>query len=88
MRQIHVRYINKIKTCLGRIFSAEDGWEDYPNRVIAQNNRAIEHYLTKSNVTTKEERKEFFDCVDWCWDGCVERLEALGWTILVGKENL
>ncbi len=87
MRVIHIYYINRIKDCLLRIFEAED--DDYVDyRIVSANERAIDHWLDKANVVDKELQREILQNVDWCWDGCAEKLESLGWTILRGKENL
>ena len=70
---------------LEQIFEEEDN--DYvDNRVVVNKWRAIENCLKKANITDEKTKEEFFQNVDWCWDGCAERLEKLGWTILRGKE--
>lgn len=87
MKKIHIHYINRIKTCLRKIFEAED--TDYVDgRVVSANNKAIEHWLDKANITDPVERKELMDNIDWCWDNCAGNLEKLGWEIIRGKENL
>lgn len=86
MKTIHIWYINKIKYMLGGIFEQEDS--DYPdNRIIRNKERAIENCFKKAGITSEEDQREIYENVDWCWDGCAERLEALGWTVLRGKEN-
>ena len=59
MKQIHIHYINKIKRCKLRIFEAEDNYvftvED--KAVVTANERAIEHWLKKANITNEEERR-------------------------------
>ena len=90
MKQIHIHYINKIKRCKLRIFEAEDNYvftvED--KAVVTANERAIEHWLKKANITNEEERRELLNIVDWSNDNCSGALEKLGWTILRGKELL
>lgn len=90
MKKIHIHYINRIKTCLRKIFEAEDTYcfTEEDKRIVVANNRAIEHWLKKANITDPVERKELMDNIDWCWDNCADNLEKLGWEIIRGKENL
>ncbi len=87
MKTIHIWYINRIKSLLGDIFYEEDN--DYVDgRVVANKWRAIDNCFKKAGINDIELQREVLDNVDWCWDGCAERLEKLGWTILRGKENI
>ena len=46
-KQISIYYINRIKACQLRIFTAED--DNCPDgRIVAQNERAIEHWLDQA----------------------------------------
>ena len=89
-KKIHIYYINRIKSNLGRIFEAEDTYcfTEEDQHIVVANNRAIEHWLKKAGITDPELKQEILSNVDWCWDGCKERLEGLGWTVLTGKENI
>lgn len=80
-KEISIKTINNIKECLYRIFDAED--EDYPNRrVVAANNRAIDHYLKDYS---KEQQYELLNLIRWHNDNCVKELEKAGWKIIREK---
>ncbi len=89
-KKIHIYYINRIKNNLGRIFEAEDTYcfTEEDQHVVTANDRAIEHWLKKAGITDSKLKQEILSNVDWCWEGCAENLEKLGWTVLRGKENL
>lgn len=79
MKNITIWAINKIKRCTLRIFEAEDDEPEYVNRkIVAQNNRAIDHYL---RTNTPEEKQELLSVINWTNDRCVEDLIKLGWRV-------
>lgn len=81
---IHMYYLNKIKNCTLRIFEAED--DDYPNRhIVSANERAIDYWLAKANINSREYQAELLYNINWTCDDCKTRLEKLGWTVLTGK---
>lgn len=86
-KRIHIYYINKIKFCKGRIYDAQDDLF-VDNRVVAQNERAIELYLDKAKIFDKDLRFELKKHCNWYNDNCCKVLEKLGWIIEKGKENL
>lgn len=80
-KEITIRIVNIIKMCLLKIYQAED--EDYPNRrVVAANNRAIDHYLKDYS---KEQQYELLNIIRWHNDNCVKELEKTGWKVIKGK---
>ena len=84
---IHMYYINKIKTAKLNIFEAED--DDYPDlKIVRANERAIEHFLKKSNIKEEKLKEELLNNIEWTNDNCVQVLENLGWTIITRKEEL
>ncbi len=81
-KEIKMITLNKIKECLYRIFDAED--EDYPNRrVVAANERAIEHYLKDYS---EEQKRELLSIIQWHNDNCVKGLEKAGWEIIKRRD--
>lgn len=82
MKEVKMITINKIKTCLLRIFEAEDDSEPDRN-VIKANNGAITRLL-KPYQFTQEEETQLLRIVNWTNDNCVEALEELGWKVLKG----
>lgn len=83
-KTIHMYYINKIKDCTYRIFEQED--DDFPNgRIIKRNYRAIEQWLDKAGITDEKLRSELLHNIYWTCDNCKERLEKLGWKVIIGK---
>lgn len=86
-KKIHMYYLNKIKDCTYRIFEQED--DDFPNRrIISANYRAREHWLDKVGVQDEKDRHELRKNISWTCDTCKERLEKLGWEVIVGKDNI
>ena len=83
MKEIKMITINKIKTCLLRIFEAEDDYEPDCN-VIRANNAAITRLL-KPYHFTQEEEQELLRNVSWANNNCAGALEKLGWKVV--KEN-
>ena len=83
MKEIRMITINKIKTCLLRIFEAEDDSE--PDYNIIRANWAAITRLLKPYQFSEEERTELFKIVDWANNNCAKGLEKLGWKILRGK---
>lgn len=80
-KEIKMVTINRIKLCLLKIFEAED--DDIPNhKIIAANNRAIDHYLKDYS---KEQQEELLRLIRWSNDDCCSELEKNGWTILKGN---
>jgi len=86
-KRIHIYYINKIKFCDGRIYDAQDDLY-VNNRVVAQNERSIEHWLDKAKIFDKDLRFELRKHCNWYNDSCCKVLEKLGWTIVFGIQNL
>lgn len=83
MKEIKMITINKIKTCLLRIFETEDdGQPDY--NIIRANNAAITRLL-KPYHFTQEEEQELLRNINWTNNDCAEALEKLGWKVLKGK---
>ena len=83
MKEIKMITINKIKTCLLRIFEAEDDGQPDCN-IIRANNAAITRLL-KPYHFTQEEESQLLRIVNWTNDNCVKELEDLGWKVLKGK---
>ena len=83
MKEIRMITINKIKTCLLRIFEAEDDSE--PDYNIVRANWAAITRLLKPYQFSEEETSELFKIVNWTNDNCVGALEKLGWKVV--KEN-
>lgn len=79
-KNIHVRYINKIKNCQLKIFEAED--DDFVDRrVVRANERAIEHWLDKAGIKDKILRYELLENIEWHNDNCCKVLEKSWWRI-------
>lgn len=86
-KKLHIFYINKIKTCLLRIFEAED--DEFPNRkIVSANEKAIDKYLNQAGIFDEKLRKELLENISWTNDNCKERLEKLGWEVVIGKDNI
>lgn len=86
-KKVHMYYLNKIKDCTYKIFESED--DDYVNyRTVSANYRAIEHWLDKAGIEDEKYRRELKKSIYWTCDTCKERLEKLGWEIIVGKDNI
>ncbi len=84
-KTIEMYYINRIKNCKLRIFAAED--DDCPDgRIVAQNERAIEHWLDQACVVDPDLRYELEENINWVNDDCCGVLEKLGWTITKGEQ--
>ena len=84
MKEIKMITINKIKTCLLRIFEAEDDYEPDCN-VIRANNAAITRLL-KPYHFTQEEEQELLRNVNRTNNDCAEALGKLGWKVLEGRK--
>lgn len=84
---IKLEYIVKIQRATMRIFEALD--EDYPdNRIVANNQRAIQHYLNKitSNIDYQKEivetiEKNNFNIEDRTYKCICDQLRDLGYTV-------
>ena len=86
-KKIHIYYVNKIKNLDYKIFEQEDN--DYPNYIVVRScERWKKHWLDKANVLDEELRKEVLSICLWHYDDAKTKLEARGWQILEGKENL
>lgn len=83
MKEIRIITINKIKTCLLRIFEAEDDSE--PDCYVIRANNAAITRLLKPYQFTQEEEQELLRNVSWANNNCAGTLEKLGWKVL--KEN-
>lgn len=86
-KKIHIYYVNKIKNLDYKIFEQEDN--DYPNYIVIRScERWKKHWLDKANIIDEELRKEILSICLWYYDDAKTKLEARGWQILEGKENL
>ena len=83
MKEVKMITINKIKTCLLKIFEEDDGHPNY--EIIRANNAAITRLL-KPYHFTQEEKSQLLRIVNWTNDNCVEALEELGWKVIRGKK--
>ncbi len=90
-RQIKMSTIAKIQRCTMRIFEAQD--QDYPdNRIVASNERAIQHYLDDITSDTNEQCKilnaiesENFNTKDYTYKPICDNLRALGYEVVEGQ---
>lgn len=84
---IKLEYIVKIQRATMRIFEAQD--QDYPdNRIVANNERAIQHYLNKitPNVDYQKEivrtiEKHNFNAQDLTYKCICNELRDLGYVV-------
>ena len=79
MKEVKMITINKIKTCLLKIFEEEDCGQ--PNYEIIRANNAVITRLLKPYHFTQEEESQLLRIVNWTNDNCVEALEELGWKV-------
>lgn len=86
-KKIHIYYVNKIKYLDYKIYEQEDN--DYPNYIVVKScERWKRHWLYKANIMDENLRNELLSICLWHCDDIEARLEANGWQILRGKENL
>ena len=71
---IHIYWINMIKRNKGACYESESG-----------NNYTMK-YIKQAGITDQKLANELDDNIDWCWGNTIDRLEKLGWKVLVGGE--
>lgn len=77
-KEIRMVILNRIKRCKCRIYDTED--DDIPNlKIIAANNRALDHYL---KGYSKEQQEELLKLIRWTNDNCCSELEKSGWKVI------
>lgn len=87
-KQIKLSTIAKIQRATMRIFEAQD--QDYPdNKVVASNERAIQHYLDNITSDTNKQvkilnaiEKENWNTKDYTFKPICDNLRALGYEIV------
>ena len=90
-KQIKLSIIAKIQRCTMRIFEAQD--QDYPDcRVVASNERAIQHYLDNITSDGNEQseilraiEKENWNTKDYTFKPICDNLRALGYEVVEGQ---
>lgn len=80
MKEIHIYYLNKIKSTLAKEFNEQDS-EEPDQRKIHIYERELRHWIDKAQLSD-DDWIDLYNLVDWQNDDCVSRLKANGWEVL------